>query len=152
MGGMHMGPMCGDRGLVACQAVFVLSLFFFYLLSVLQNLLFFFFCFLPSGQRAWPCRLSSQLRDQRGTILSAKNFNNQRIKRNQERTRESENMGKKEQRKLIGGQTSRKLSNNLRIDYKLNVETKRKKKNISPARFSFSLSYASFCFVSLKLG
>ena len=42
-GGMHMGPMCGDRGLVACQAVFVLSLFFFYLLSVLQNLLFFFF-------------------------------------------------------------------------------------------------------------
>ena len=41
-GGMHMGPMCGDRGLVACQAVFVLSLFFFYLLSVLQNLLFFF--------------------------------------------------------------------------------------------------------------
>ena len=58
-------------------------------------------------------------------------------------------MGKKEQRKLIGGQTSRKLSNNLRIDYKLNVETKRKKK-IYPQLGSLSLSL-TLPFVSFLL-
>ena len=50
---------------------------FFFISCLCFKIYFFFFCcFLPSGQRAWPCRLSSQLRDQRGTILSAKNFNN----------------------------------------------------------------------------
>ena len=42
-GGMHMGPMCGDRGLVACQAVFVLSLFFFLSLVCASKFTFFFF-------------------------------------------------------------------------------------------------------------